>query len=98
MGVANALLFLLVACFVSLTPLAHASPPDPTWIPGIYDDADYDDVVSLATSGDGGTKAVPDTQARPLLVVVGRVPAVQNDRAPGAPGFSAHSRARPASS
>ena len=27
--------------------LAHASPPDPTWIAGIYDDADHDDVILL---------------------------------------------------
>ncbi len=33
-----------------LTALAYASPPDPVWIRGIYDDADYDDVVVLITS------------------------------------------------
>jgi len=32
---------------LSLVPFAHASPPDPTWILGIYDDADGDDVVVL---------------------------------------------------
>jgi hypothetical protein len=41
------LLLLLVG---GLTPLAYASPPDPSWIRGIYDDADYDDVVVLITS------------------------------------------------
>ena len=34
----------------ALLPLAEASPPDPLWIAGIYDDADHDDVVALATS------------------------------------------------
>ena len=29
----------LVVLVLSLTPLAHASPPDPTCIPGLYDDA-----------------------------------------------------------
>jgi len=29
----------------ALVPLAHASPPDPLWIPGIYDAADLDEVV-----------------------------------------------------
>ncbi len=33
-----------------LGPLAHASPPDPTYIPGLYDDADHDDVIMLALS------------------------------------------------
>ncbi len=36
-----------------LTPLAYASPPDPSWIRGIYDGADYDDVVLLITSRSG---------------------------------------------
>ena len=32
---------------LALVPLAQASPPDPTWIHGIYDEADGDDVVAL---------------------------------------------------
>src|SRR5262245_19294448 len=32
---------------VVLVPAAHAVPPDQTWIGGIYDVADYDDVVLL---------------------------------------------------
>ena len=36
----------------ALPALAHASPPDPSWIPGIYDDADLDDdVVTLVVMG-----------------------------------------------
>jgi hypothetical protein len=30
---------------LTLVPLAHASPPDPLWIAGIYDAGDFDDVV-----------------------------------------------------
>jgi|SRR5262245_28333792 len=41
------LLVLLAAALVILVPLGSASPVDPLWIPGIYDDADYDDVVGL---------------------------------------------------
>jgi len=33
---------------VAVTTLALASPPDPVWIGGLWDDADYDDVVILA--------------------------------------------------
>ena len=41
---------LLVGTILALAPLAQASPPDQTWIPGLYDNADYDDVVSAATA------------------------------------------------
>jgi hypothetical protein len=41
----RALGLLLFVCLTSLTPLAYASPPDPTWIEGMYDDADGDDIV-----------------------------------------------------
>jgi hypothetical protein len=44
------LILLISAVLASIPTLAHASPPDPTWIPGIYDDADFDDVVGLVTS------------------------------------------------
>jgi hypothetical protein len=40
----------------SLTALAYASPPDPSWIPGIYDGADYDDVVLMLTDLGKGTQ------------------------------------------
>jgi hypothetical protein len=43
----------LMGPLVALTPLAYASPLDPSWIQGIYDGADYDDVVSLITSEAG---------------------------------------------
>jgi len=39
--------FLLAAHVIAVVCLAHASPPDPTWIPGLYDDADGDDVVAF---------------------------------------------------
>src|SRR5262245_4429288 len=51
--------------------LAYATPPDPPWIPGIYDERDYDDVVGLLTDGTG----VTDSQAMPCVecVLVGVV-------------------------
>src|SRR5262245_21114894 len=33
-----------------LAPLAYTAGPDPSWIPGLYDDADLDDVLALVTS------------------------------------------------
>jgi hypothetical protein len=44
------LILLILAALATTSSLAYASPPDPSWIPGIYDDADFDDVVGLATS------------------------------------------------
>jgi hypothetical protein len=38
---------------------ASASPPGPSWIPGIYDDDDYDDVLRMVSDGAG----VSDSQA-----------------------------------
>ena len=44
------LIILILAALATTSSLAYASPPDSSWIPGIYDDADFDDVVELATS------------------------------------------------
>jgi hypothetical protein len=41
---------LLVAITLALLPaIAFSSPPDPSWIVGIYDGADADDIVTLIT-------------------------------------------------
>jgi hypothetical protein len=48
-----ALIALIAAVLATISGLAYASPPpDPTWIPGVYDDADFDDVVGLVTSAE----------------------------------------------
>jgi hypothetical protein len=43
----------LLASLVLLGTLAYASPVDPSWVPGFYDDADFDFVVDLITSESG---------------------------------------------
>ena len=45
--------FLLVCGLSTIVPLAHSSPPDPTWVAGLYDDGDHDDVVLAITSASG---------------------------------------------
>jgi hypothetical protein len=40
-------LFPIVVALILLPPSAFASPPDPSWVSGIYDGADGDDIVSL---------------------------------------------------
>lgn len=57
---------LLLGLLLILPPLAHASPTDPTWIPGFYDDNDYDDVILFIT---GAVSAVDSRIADPLWVV-----------------------------
>src|SRR5215470_3007917 len=59
--------FGLVLVLLAILPFAHASPPDLVWIAGIYDDADFDEVVVAVVSATG---LVGDT-----LVVVAK-PAV----------------------
>jgi hypothetical protein len=49
----DALALFVLAAGLALPALAHASPPDPSWIPGVYDDADFDDVVTQVVSGTG---------------------------------------------
>lgn len=44
-----ATLLFLILLLAALTPFAYASPPDPVWVPGIYDGGDYDDVVEMVT-------------------------------------------------
>jgi hypothetical protein len=43
----------LVAFILTLTPLAYASPPDPTWELGLFDGDDFDEVVEYITSAAG---------------------------------------------
>jgi hypothetical protein len=59
------LIVLLLLAPVALPGLAHASPPDPTWIQGVYDDGDGDSIVTLIASGTGHAPAAAPT--RPLL-------------------------------
>ena len=88
---------LVLGFLVALVPLANASPPDPTWIPGIYDDADFDDVIGLVELGAGLVVSVDPTDARPVPR-----PAVASvlppEQAPASPSADAlHARPPPAS-
>lgn len=48
----------LVATVLALAPAAHASLPDQSWIGGLYDNADFDDVIHLIT---GNLSAIQPT-------------------------------------
>jgi hypothetical protein len=87
----------LVLTLTSALPaLAHASPPDPSWIPGIYDDADFDDVVTLVVMGTG--TLLPDVPIElrfvPRWVETPTIPEAAPEIPRAAPD---HSRAPPGS-
>jgi hypothetical protein len=56
---------ILVCSLAALFPLAQASPPDATWIAGLYDAADYDDVVLLIILDTAAAQLLTDTEIRP---------------------------------
>ena len=54
---------LLALLVVVPVTLAHASPPDQTWLAGVYDQADFDDVVDLLTSALDATQSTATPEA-----------------------------------
>ena len=49
----------IVLAVILLPVIAFASPADPSWIAGVYDGADGDDVVSLVYETSAANTAVP---------------------------------------
>src|SRR5262245_25553544 len=89
-------LALLLCAPVTLVALAYASPPDPSWISGIYDDADYDDIVARTVSASGDTApSVPPT-LRPHPPIVASLAPLTETGPSGPPSSAVHSRAPPA--
>jgi hypothetical protein len=66
----------------TLTALAYATPPDQSWLGGLYDDGDYDDVVSLATASMSVETAPVQPRFELLRIVVAIV------ELPGAPSLA----------
>jgi hypothetical protein len=81
---------------LALVPLAHASPPDPAWIPGIYDDADYDDVVVAVASAMGVVESARLTMGEPTGVAVATLPVVDARLVPAISRLIVPVRAPPA--
>ena len=87
---------LLLAALAIHPALAHASPPDPSWIPGIYDGADFDDVVLLVASGCPAAAPAVIEASAPDLPLIGQL-AHGREVVPAAPADSLlRSRAPPA--
>src|SRR5499427_5682938 len=62
------LVWLLVTLTVILMPMAWAIPIDPSWIKGVYDGGDFDDVVSFLTSGTLEVPVLPAADLSPVFV------------------------------
>jgi hypothetical protein len=87
---------LLAGVMMTITPLAYAAPPDQTWIPGLYDNADYDDVVLFVTAG-AELVEQPSPHDPGLILTVVEVVPLDDERSPAALAPSTHSaRAPPA--
>jgi len=68
------LLPLLVGILALPTSLAFASPPDPTWIQGIYDEADFDNIVDRISSSAGVVDLFPVDHGRVVQAVIAVLP------------------------
>jgi hypothetical protein len=95
-GLLVAVALLLLIPLGALTALAYASPPDPSWIRGIYDGADYDDVVDTITSAAEATAPVLLVDLRPVASLVAAAPQFAENPVPSFPFSPLQSRAPPA--
>src|SRR5215472_12538175 len=86
---------LLVLLIIIPVTLAHASPPDQTWLAGVYDQADFDDVVGLLTSALEATDSTAAPEAGACFTLAPKLcpPAVAWPAS--APAYSAPPRAPP---
>jgi len=86
---------LLLTVLFLLPPVAHASPTDPVWIPGFYDDNDYDDVILFIT---GAVSTVDSAVVDPVghvVVCLGLISPSKPRRATARPLESLSTRAPP---
>src|SRR6266403_2002541 len=97
-SVRRLLVLLLIGALASAGPLAHASPPDPGWIAGFWDDGDYDDVVLLVTSAVGTADSHLPYQTISAAVVIASVSVPDESSLSACPLSSWHTRAPPAPS
>jgi hypothetical protein len=90
------LALLVVLTIASLVVLAHATPPDPEWLGGFWDDGDYDNVVLMVTSGVGVADSYSTDAARPVEIQRGVVVLPGDDPLLTRPHLSSDTRAPPA--
>ncbi len=62
---------ILICGLLTLTTVSYWALVDPTWIPGLYDDGDYDVLLIPATSPDAGLAHSPLIAFSILLIAAG---------------------------
>jgi hypothetical protein len=92
-----AILPVLLVAITALTPLAFASPPDPSWVQGIYDGADFDDVVVFIASGAAVVELFLQLDLRLVLPLAGHTAPPEQEAVLALFRSSLQSRAPPAS-
>jgi hypothetical protein len=90
-----ALACLLCILISSLSLLAYAGPLDPSWVRGVYDNGDFDDVVCLIMiiANAGFIDDAATVEGRPDFVLIGAE--VPRDDLPVAPCPLSSSQSRP---
>ncbi len=87
---------IVILLVVALRTMAYANPPDPDWIAGFWDGADYDDVVVLVTSVSAVAETAPPVHVGPAREVVASVAADDDRACPVLAPLPHQSRAPPA--
>ena len=87
----------LLSSLLLLAPFAYASPPDPSWISGFYDDADFDNIIGLITSDAGVIERFGAGENGPAEVVIATVVCREQEPALSPSSSSDAIRAPPAS-
>ncbi|HYB41686.1 MAG TPA: hypothetical protein VEL75_07950 [Candidatus Methylomirabilis sp.] len=94
-GLRAAAVAVLLPVLIGIPAPAFAEPPDPVWIPGVYDAADWDDVVARVAGTDatgGGVLPEPTGSTR---VLVGTVAPAAESVVPSTAAFVLGSRSPP---
>jgi len=86
---------LLPLLIIAPVTLAHASPPDPTWVTGVYDQADFDDVICLLTSALEATESTAAPESRHYLALAPKLGHARAVCPASAPAYSPPLRAPP---
>src|SRR5499427_4860288 len=86
---------LLVLLMIVPVTLAHASPPDQTWLAGVYDQADFDDVVGLLTSALEATDSTTAPEAGACFALAPKLSLATVACPSSAPAYSPPLRAPP---
>jgi hypothetical protein len=89
------LALVVVVLMLTLTTLAYADPPDPTWIAGFWDDDDFDDVVGYITSAAALLHTPIACELRPVALPGVLKPSAFQASAVSAPRSASSPRAPP---